>query len=257
MHFPDNRHLRDKTGLPDSSATVYPMTAPTGQTAAVIFDKDGTLLDFHASWDAAIGAVLDALTGADTEARKAVANELGYDLANRRVLPGSPIIAESNEHIIGLAEPHVAHLVEGSLEDRFNELVGQVGVTMVSAAEGAQGLLMALAQSSRAVGLATNDGEGIARAQLDHLGWTGYFDAIVGYDSGFGAKPAPGMVVGCANLLQVDPTSSMMVGDSPHDLIAARDAGAMAVLVGENAEALPHADLQVASLSDLGRHLGL
>jgi len=233
------------------------MMPSASDITAVIFDKDGTLLDFHASWDAAIGAVLDALTGSDTAAKEAVANELGYDLAEQRVLPGSPIIAESNEHIIALTKPHVSHLVEGRLEDRFNELIEQVGVTMVTAAEGAEELLAALSQDSRKVGLATNDGADIARAQLDHLGWTGHFGAVVGYDSGFGAKPAPGMVIGCAELLGVDPASSMMVGDSPHDLIAARDSGAMAVLVGENPEAVAHADLRVASLTELGHHLGL
>ena len=45
------------------------------------------------------------------------------------------------------------------------------------------------------IGLATNDAEMSARQQLTGLGWLHRFESVIGYDSGFGAKPGPGMLL--------------------------------------------------------------
>ena len=50
---------------------------------AVIFDKDGTLLDFQATWNEAIGSAFDLV--ADQNARQLAAELFGYDLEERRV----------------------------------------------------------------------------------------------------------------------------------------------------------------------------
>ena len=55
-----------------------------------------------------------------------------------------------------------------------------------------------------------------------------------GSDSGFGAKPAPGMINGFLNVTSLPPDNVVMVGDSLHDLQAGRAAGTrtLGVLTG-------------------------
>ena len=48
------------------------------------------------------------------------------------------------------------------------------------------------------LGIATNDAETSARAQAESLGLLPFLDFIVGYDSGHGGKPEPGMVTAFA-----------------------------------------------------------
>jgi phosphoglycolate phosphatase len=79
------------------------------------------------------------------------------------------------------------------------------------------------------------------------------FDFIAGSDSGFGAKPAPGMLLAFADHIGIDPGEIAMVGDSEHDLVAGRAAGmaTVGVLTGVagRQDLLPHADVV---LPDIG-----
>ena len=81
------------------------------------------------------------------------------------------------------------------------------------------------------LGVMTNDSEQSARS---HLGRSGVHDAfrhIIGFDSGHGAKPAPGPLLAFAAAVDISPERIVMVGDSPHDLEAGRAAGMQTVAV--------------------------
>jgi phosphoglycolate phosphatase len=110
------------------------------------------------------------------------------------------------------------------------------------------------------LGVATNDGEAPARAHLSLAGVVDRFDFIAGYDSGHGAKPGPGMCLGFAAALRLDPARVVMVGDSRHDLEAGRAAGmqVVAVLTGlaEEGELAPHADAVLPDIGHLPAWLG-
>ena len=49
----------------------------------IVFDKDGTLLDFAATWDPAIFAAIRKAAVGDLARQQAIADELGYDLSAR------------------------------------------------------------------------------------------------------------------------------------------------------------------------------
>ncbi|WP_342662245.1 HAD-IA family hydrolase [Rubellimicrobium thermophilum] len=51
------------------------------------------------------------------------------------------------------------------------------------------------------------------------------FGFVAGYDSGWGGKPGPGQLLAFAESAGLDPADCAMVGDSLHDLAAARAAG--------------------------------
>src|SRR3954469_21141904 len=63
---------------------------------AILFDKDGTLIDFDATWGPAAYEVMRALAGADDEAFAELVRVSEYILDERRFLPTSPLVAGSS-----------------------------------------------------------------------------------------------------------------------------------------------------------------
>ena len=78
---------------------------------------------------------------------------------------------------------------------------------------------------------------------------------VAGYDSGHGIKPGPGMISAFARHLDVSPGEIAMVGDTLHDLDAARAAGALAVAVlsgpADRETLAPRADHVLEDISEL------
>ena len=65
----------------------------------IVFDKDGTLLDFHATWvPRALAAVL-AVADGDQGLASAMLQATGYDNEENRVLGGSILAAGNNRDI--------------------------------------------------------------------------------------------------------------------------------------------------------------
>src|SRR5262249_24765001 len=105
------------------------------------------------------------------------------------------------------------------------------------------------------LGVVTNDAEASARQHLQRFGVDGLVTFVSGYDSGFGQKPDAYPVQAFAARANVKPGDVAVIGDSPHDLLSARAAGAVAigVLSGPNAADVlkPHADVLLPSIMEL------
>lgn len=209
----------------------------------LLFDKDGTLLDFHRTWDHAFGVALRELAADETSLRTAAA-AVGYDLEAERVEPGSPVIAESNAVVMTLLERHI------DVTD-LEAVLLDLAVDSATPAPGADELVRSLRAAGAALAVVTNDSETVARRQLDHLGWGGVFDVVIGYDSGYGEKPDPGPVLAGVDHLGGSIEMVVMVGDTGHDLAAARRAEVTSVYVGRAPDLRDLADLAVADLFEL------
>ncbi len=217
---------------------------------AVIFDKDGTLFDFRQSWGAWTLALLDRLAPVT---RGDLGQVLGFDPVGFSFARDSAIIAHTSFEIADLILPHLDCVSMPALLQIMNDLgtsapmVPAVDLPLVLAGLKAKGL---------ALGLATNDTEGPARAHLGGAGVTHLFDFVAGCDSGFGGKPEPGQLLAFAAHIQLAPAQIAMVGDSLHDLEAARRAGmkAVGVLTGPatRADLAPQADVVLATIAELG-----
>jgi phosphoglycolate phosphatase len=219
---------------------------------AAIFDKDGTLFDFRATWGGWTARTLDYLAqnGAD---RAAVAERLGYDLATGAFAKSSPVIASTTPELVDLVYGCVPHLEKGAVLDMLSHL----STTEPQApAAPLREVFEGLKARGLKIGLATNDTEAPARAHLAGAGVLDLFDFVAGCDSGWGGKPAPGQLLAFAGRVGVEPSQAVMVGDSLHDLHAGRAAGMrrVAVLTGiaEAAELAPHADAVLPDISHLG-----
>ncbi|MBV8661458.1 MAG: HAD family hydrolase [Hyphomicrobiales bacterium] len=221
----------------------------------VLFDKDGTLVDFDETWGPTTHAVIHALAQGDPGLMRAQAEALHFSLESRRFLPSSPLIAGSSASYgpswgEALGRTDFAELKREI--DRLSAVESLKALTPIGAPAAALGALKAMGLR---LGVATNDSEASARRQIGALGLDEAIEFIAGYDTGHGGKPDPGMVLAFARHLGAPPSRIAMVGDSLHDLDAARAAGALAIAVlsgpAPPSELAPRADHVVADIEAL------
>jgi len=218
----------------------------------LIFDKDGTLFDFDKTWGAVTKTLIETECFDDPTRQAELAQVLGFDMKNTVFYPESIVIASTAEEVAEVILPYTVDKVKAALLLRMARVTAdtpQVQVTDLKP------FFQNLKQAGFALGIATNDSEGPALANLAQAGVTEAFDFIAGFDSGFGAKPATGQLLAFCEKLDLIPKQCVMIGDSLHDLHAGRAAGMrrVGVLTGpaSRAELSPHADVVLASIADL------
>ena len=74
----------------------------------LVFDKDGTLFDFHATWSVWCDGFIRELAGADAARRAAGARRSSFDLDARRFAKTSPMIAGTMEVIVAAVRERAA-----------------------------------------------------------------------------------------------------------------------------------------------------
>lgn len=220
---------------------------------ALIFDKDGTLFDFRASWGAWTARLVDEVLPPGA-ARREMEAALGYDRASNGFHPDSIVIAHTTPEIADFLAPRLPHLSFEQLNAVMNRLAAETN--LVPACD-LPATFAAMRARGLRLGLATNDTEVPARNHLTRAGVIDLFDFVAGCDSGWGGKPAPGQLVAFCERLGLDPSRVAMVGDSRHDMEAGARAGMrrIAVLTGVAGrdDLAPHADVV---LDNIGQILG-
>lgn len=230
------------------------MSAQTNGAAldAMIFDKDGTLFDFNATWGAWAKGVLLAETATRPDQLAPLARALGYDLQTGLFEEDSLVIASTSRQVAEAAMPYLPDTDVNAVMARFNAAAArapQIEATPLVA------FFTQLRAQGLKLGVATNDADAPARAHLSAAGVTPLLDFIAGFDSGFGGKPAPGQLLAFCDATGVVPARCAMVGDSTHDLRAGAAAGmtTIAVLTGvaKRNDLAPFADVVLASIADI------
>jgi len=195
---------------------------------AIVFDKDGTLFDFGATWETWARGFLLGITNHNTKRAAFIGRQIGFDLATCTFSPDSIVIAHPAGEIAQALAPHVPEM---SVRDLLAALNSEAETAPQIETVPLVPFLAELRGRGLKLGVATNDAEAPARAHLTAAGVLGQFDFIAGYDSGFGAKPGPGQLLAFADTVSVAPECVVMVGDSTHDLAAGRAAGMQTVAV--------------------------
>jgi phosphoglycolate phosphatase len=226
---------------------------------AILFDKDGTLVDFDRTWGPAVGAVLRDLANGDERLYRKLCAASGL-AGGAHFLSGSPLIGEPTTVF---AAPWAALLqrpADAAFFAKIDGLLCRATTAHLSPIGDPKTVLAELAGQGYRLGLITNDADATARAHLRKLGLDHLMEFVAGYDSGFGAKPAPAPVLAFAAAGGVAAAQVVMVGDTAIDVATARAAGARAVLVrtGPNAPDAVHAatpDAVIDSIADLAAWL--
>lgn len=222
---------------------------------AVVFDKDGTLIDLHASWGPPALTWLEAVGGGDDRMRDVLADRLGFDLPNGRLVPDG-VFAAGTLAQIG-SETLAALRGQGWDDARVRATISRAREAVAVAIESTPPVtladLPALFGELAAVGvgravLTSDDREPtldfLRRAGVGHL-----VDTVVGGDEVANPKPHPEGLALVMAALAVRPDRVLMVGDSLADHRAARAAGTWFVAVGVGSAAAEGADAAIESVA--------
>lgn len=226
----------------------------------ILFDKDGTLIDFNATWFAFADAMAMRAAGGERGRADALLDAAGFDFASRRFRPDSVLAAGTNEDVVELWYPRHPEAERRALLAEFDRLAASGELAEPVALPGCQATLSVLHAAGYRMGVATNDSTGGAERTLLSLGIAQMFDAAYGYDAVANPKPAPDTIHAFCDLTGLKPAQLAMVGDNRHDLQMAKAGGAglaVAVLSGtgtrESLSAL--ADVVLDSIADLPAYL--
>ncbi len=223
----------------------------------LLFDKDGTLFDFAASWSVVLDDTLAALSP-DPAVRQRMAVASGYDPARQYFEPGAPAVAGALDEVAAIWSQFVPEFRPADVTIIANRIATAAvdNGALVPAVPDLNLFLTGLRSRGYVLGIATHDSEEAARAHVAGFDALEHFDFVAGYDSGHGLKPGPGMLLAFSAATGIRPAQVAMVGDSVHDLGVAPAAGAalaIGVLTGPAAEhdLAPHADHVIPSIADL------
>jgi phosphoglycolate phosphatase len=226
----------------------------------ILFDKDGTLIDFQATWFA-IGDLLALQAACGDRAR---ADDLlaaaGYDFASHAFKADSVFAAGTNADIVALWYPGVEAKERQKMTAGFDAFTAKQGAAQSVALPGSREAIARLHRAGFRLGVATNDSTSGAEKTLLAMGVAQMFDAAYGYDAVANPKPAPDAIYAFSDLTGLKPSEIAMVGDNRHDLEMARAGGAglaIGVLSGTGTrETLaPMADVLLQSIADLPEFL--
>jgi len=226
----------------------------------LLFDKDGTLLDYEASW----GPVNRRAARMAARGNPALADRLlqlaGVDLATGRAAADSVMSAGTAVNIAGVwvtgGAPYDCDSLARALDELFCAAVADmVPVTDLSA------LFERFKSRGFKLGIASSDSEAAVRATARVFGIAHTLDFIAGYDSGYGTKPDPRVLAAFCRTTGFSPREVAVIGDNSHDVGMGRAGGAgltIGVLTGSGTrETLaPLSDVCLASVCDIEALLG-
>jgi phosphoglycolate phosphatase len=234
-------------------------------TELVIFDKDGTLLDFRGTW---IGII----------------KEFFFTL--EKFMPVTPILKQRIETALGIfvdedkidgkgalamgtfteCNTLLTYSVyrEGIRWDIAKNIVEDVGRQVFSSevrkkhvrpAQGAIELLKNLQSRGIHSAVATNDKESDALIDVEYIGALPYIDLVIGADSVVNSKPAPDMVEKICSSLRKDSGKSVLIGDTVMDALLGKNSGVMLTVgvsgIVPEKELAEHMNVVISSLDEI------
>ena len=229
---------------------------------AIIFDKDGTLLDFDAFWvslsNVAIESVLrefdmdeslkydileafgvhDGVTDINGVLCKGTYGEMGEIVC--AILQTHGLTASCEDVVKAVEEAYSRHAREGVVRPTCPDLAYTLAELK------GQGIRLAVV---------TTDNESITRHCLEGLGILSYFDVIFTDDGHTPTKPHPYCAEELCRRYALDKTRVVMVGDTMTDVRFAKNAGITSVALAPSPEKQavlsPCADILISAISEL------
>lgn len=196
----------------------------------ILFDKDGTLIDFNRTWLPIYQKAARFL--ADRAGKPAAAETMlssgGWIAGDNAWVPDSVLASGTNDQIY----EHWLHVLERvdlmsdtRTREQYNQLFRLKHEGYAPVVDDLGVFFRKLGAAGIKVGVATMDTEESARQTLEALDCLEHLDFVCGADSGFGLKPEAGMVLAFCKTCEIMPERTIMVGDSPRDLVMGRNAG--------------------------------
>ena len=200
----------------------------------ILFDKDGTLLDYARTWVPVNHELARIAANGDKALARTLLLATGMDPDTDEVTPDSLLAAGNTVEIVDGLIASGSPVPRPVLVDALDRLFANTAEFAVPVADLAA-IFASLHKAGYRLGVASSDNENSIRETARRFGFDGFLDYVAGYDSGHGVKPEPGMVLGFCERTGLQPHEVAVVGDNNHDLHMGRAAGAgmtVAVLTG-------------------------
>ena len=201
------------------------MTQTTSTVHGILFDKDGTLIDYHASFMPLNWVMARELADGDEELAHHLMKVGGWDPETDKITAGSALAAATLKEIADLMHAEIGAEDPDETLTRVNRAFDG-GPQEAVAVTDLPALLGILRSMGPRLGISTSDHTAAARETVARFEIDGLMDFVAGYDAGFGSKPEPGIILGFCDLLGLSPERVMVVGDNRHDIEFARAGGA-------------------------------
>jgi phosphoglycolate phosphatase len=228
----------------------------------VVFDKDGTLIDFDFIWGRLAVVWVERLAAGDAALARELYRSIGFDPVQQYTDPQSPLAIATTAQVqaitTGTLYRHGVPWPEA--EDRarqaFDTGADYPLASLIHPTGDLVGLMGRLHAAGVCVAVVTTDHRPETEETLDILGIRHLVDQVICGDDGLPSKPAPDMLLATCERLGVQPNRTAVVGDTLGDLLMAQRAGAglrVAVLSGAGDRALlsAHADVVLDSIDEI------
>jgi phosphoglycolate phosphatase len=227
---------------------------------AIIFDKDGTLIDFDVMWGGwavYLAEQLHQASGLDVHGPLCLA--FGYDEETRKVLAHGKLaafpMAELRQLTVDVMQSLGLHV---AVAERIVEECWCIPdpVLLAKPLTDLRDLFYKLQTEKIKIAIATADDRAPTQAMIEVFDIEEYIATMVCADDGIPSKPQPDMVLEICERIKVNPSKVMVIGDTVSDLKMARASGAglcVGVLSGvSNARDLAqYADVLIESIDEL------
>jgi phosphoglycolate phosphatase len=216
----------------------------------VVFDLDGTLVD----------SVPDLSYSLDAALKEFGVDERGVDAARKWVGNGIERLVKRGltNHMSKEPDLELFEQVMQAFKGHYTDNTSRFSVLYDGVIEG----LDAISLHQLPMACVTNKAEQFTMPLLKQLGLDAYLGMVVSGDTLDKSKPDPEPLLHVSNFYRLNPSDCVMVGDSEHDIAAAKAAGFYAVAVpygynhGNNI-AKSNPDCIVKSIADLPGLFGL
>ena len=197
------------------------MSVPLTKYTAVLFDKDGTVVDLAGPW---LSEMAELIRGLDPLNFEKLATLVGLEVAPLRVVPFSVLAQGSFADLAGVLAEHVRG---SSAQDILDILMQRANGSFrhVTPLPGSFEAIKALHERGYLMGIISNDSAEGIEFMMQALNVAPYIDYIAGSDSGFGPKPNTGMVADFCAEHNLDPRQVVLVGDGLSDMQTAEMSG--------------------------------
>lgn len=193
---------------------------------AILFDKDGTLIDVNRTWIPLYRDLLSREFNVPHDEADMLLAKAGYDKESDSFMAGSVLAGGTTRQLVGIWWPHLNDAQRADkayhIDHHYAPLARQYLKPLMELAP----VFSALQDLGLRLGVATNDSAFSATGQMQKLQVDHYFETIIGADTVEVPKPSGQMIAHFAQLVGLQPAEIAMVGDNIHDLEEAKNGGA-------------------------------
>jgi phosphoglycolate phosphatase len=231
---------------------------------AIIFDKDGTLIDFDimwGGWTVYLAAQLHKASGLNVH--DALCQAFGYDANTKKVLAHGKLAASPMAQLRMLTTEVMQSL--GLSRETAEKVVDECWcipdpVLLAKPLTDLNDLFTKLQNENIKIAIATADDRAATQAMIEAFDMEDYISTMVCADDGIPSKPNPDMVLTICERIKIEPAKTMVIGDTVSDLKMARAAGAglcVGVLSGVSkaTDLIQYADVLIDSIDELHAYI--